>query len=147
MPRFRPKGMLAKSASEDLFRHTLSRIPTVYGKLVFFGSLRDSNTDGYRHHGLSAAFGREEAGNALREAHKAVFREWLNSALSDKYEDLTQYIASLNAPRSETARKWLRSKAYKPCVPFSASPAETGFFISDLEALLTALSYEGADAQ
>lgn len=144
MPRFRPKGMLAKSASEDLFRHTLSRIPTVYGKLVFFGSLRDGNSDSYRHHGLSAAFGREEAVNALREGHKSVFREWLNAALSEKYDDLMQYIASLDAPRSQTARKWLQSKAYKPCVPFSATPAESAYFISDLEALLTALSYEAA---
>jgi hypothetical protein len=147
MPRFRPKGMLAKSAAEDLFRHTLSRIPTVYGKLVFFGSLRDSNTDSYRHHGLSVAFGREDATNALREGHQAVFRQWLTTALSEKYDDLTQYIASLDAPRSETARKWLRSKAYRSCVPFSASAAESAYFISDLETLLTTLSYEAAAAQ
>jgi hypothetical protein len=144
MPRFRPKGMLAKSASEDLERHTLSHIPTAYGKLVFFASLRDTGTDTYRHHGLSVAFGREEAASALRDSHKAAFMEWLNTPLSGKYHDLTQYIASLNAPRAETATKWLASKVYRPCVPSCASDAERTYFIADLETLLHAIKAEDA---
>ena len=95
MPRFRLRGMLAKSASEDLFRHTLSRVPTIYGKLAYLASLKDSSTGSYRHHGLSATFGREDAANALRESHRQIFTEWLNTSLSEKYEDLTQYIAAL----------------------------------------------------
>jgi hypothetical protein len=144
MPRFRPRGMLAKSASEDLFRHTLSRLPTLYGKLAYLASLRDSSSGTYRHHGLSAAFGREDAGNALRESHQVVFLEWLNSTLSDKYDDLTQYIASLDAPSTETVGEWLHSKVYRTCVPASASVAEKEYFVTDLEALLVALSFEGA---
>ena len=144
MPRFRPRGMLAKSASEDLSRHTLSRIPTVFGKLAYLASLRDSSTGTYRHHGLSASFGREEAAAALRESHQVVFLEWLNIALSDKYEDLTRYIASLDAASSDTVSHWLRTKVYRTCIPPSASNAEAEYFVSDLEALLLALSYEGA---
>jgi hypothetical protein len=136
--------MLAKSASEDLFRHTLSRVPTLYGKLAYLASLRDSSTGSYRHHGLSAAFGREDAGNALRESHLTVFSEWLNTTLSDKYDDLTQFVASLDAPSSETVRQWLQNKVYRNCVPPSASAAEKEYFVTDLEALLIALSYEGA---
>jgi hypothetical protein len=136
--------MLAKSASEDLFRHTLSRLPTVYGKLAYLASLKDSSTGTYRHHGLSTAFGREDAGNALRESHQQIFAEWLNSTLPDKYDDLVQYIASLDAPSSETVGQWLASKVYRSCVPPSASTAEKEYFVGDLEALLIALSYEGA---
>ncbi len=144
MPRFRPRGMLAKSASEDLFRHTLSRLPTLYGKLAYLASLKDSSTGSYRHHGLSAAFGREDAANALRESHEKIFAEWLNTTLSDKYADLTQYIASLDVPSAETVAQWLQSKVYRQCVPPSASPAEKEYFVGDLEAVLVALSYEGA---
>ena len=144
MPRFRPRGMLAKSASEDLSRHTLSRIPTVFGKLAYLASLRDSSSGSYRHHGLSASFGREDAAAALRDSHQAVFLEWLNTTLSDKYEDLRRYVASLDAPSSETVGQWLQSKVYRTCVPASASAAEKEYFLTDLEALLLAFSYAGA---
>ena len=144
MPRFRPRGVLAKSASEDLSRHTLSRIPTVFGKLAYLASLRDSSTGTYRHHGLSASFGREDAAAALKESHQVVFLEWLNTTLADKYEDLTRYIASLDTASSETVNQCVQSKIYRSCVPPSASNAEAEYFVSDLEALLLALSYAGA---
>ena len=145
MPRFRLKGMLAKSASEDLFRHTLSRISTMYGRLAYFSSLRDSSTGSYRHHGLTATFGREDAANALRSGHELVFNEWINTALSDKYEDLTQYFASLEVTRSEAISQLRQAKAYRNCVPASASPAEKQAFVGDLEVLLVALNPEGGD--
>lgn len=144
MPRFRPRGVLDKSASDDLSRHTLSRIPTLYGKLAYLASLRDSSVGGYRHHGLAAVFGREDATNALREGHEKIFAEWLNTPLPDKYEDLTMYLASLDEPISYTVREWLRTKAYRACIPASASRAEKELFLLDLEALLFALNFEGA---
>jgi hypothetical protein len=147
MPRFRLRGMLAKSASEDLFRHTLSRIPSVYGKLAYFASLKDSSTGSYRHHGLTATFGREDAANALKSGHEDVFRDWLNASLSDKYDDLIQYFAAQAGPCSEYAGQLLENKFYRNCVPPSASPAEKEAFAGDLEVLLIAFSYEGADGK
>ena len=147
MPRFRLKGMLAKSASEDLFRHTLSRIPTVYGKLAYFASLRESSTGTYRHHGLTATFGREDAANALKAGHEDVFRNWLNSSLSEKHEDLIQYFAGQATSRSVAAIRLLENKLYGSGVPQSASPAEREAFLGDLEVLLIAFSYEGADGR
>jgi len=136
--------MLAKSASEDLFRHTLSRVPTLYGKLAYLASLRDSGTGTYRHHGLTASFGREDAANALRESHQLIFMEWLNTTLSDKYDDLTSYFGSLDTVVSETVAQWLKNKSYRACVPASASTAEKELFLIDLEALLFAFNFEGA---
>ena len=144
MPRFRPRGMLAKSAMEDLDRHTLSKIPTVYGVLAYLSSLRDPNTGVYRHHGLSSSFGRDEATSALRESHEAIFREWINLTLSDKYEDLTKYLAAFEPPVSQTIRHWRQTRVYVTCVSPQASTAEKHLFITDLEACLVALSYEAA---
>ena len=147
MPRFRLRGMLAKSASEDLFRHTLSRIPTVYGKLAYFASLKDSSTGSYRHHGLTATFGREDTANALKAGHEAVFKEWLNSSLSEKYDDLTQYFAAQDVARSDSAAQLVENKLYRNCVTPGATPAEKEAFVGDLEVLLIAFSYEGGDAK
>jgi hypothetical protein len=139
--------MLAKSASEDLFRHTLSRLPTQYGRLAYLASLRDSNTGVYKHHGLSASFGRDEAATALRESHEAIFTEWLNLDLRERYDDLLKYFASLEGSRAETIRLWLKTKIYLACVPSVASKAELELFSVDLEALLEALKHEGAGEQ
>ena len=73
MPRFKPKGMLERNALADLWKHTLSQIPSTYGRLVYLASLRDPNSGIYRHHGLSAAFGREQSTGALRKSHEDTF--------------------------------------------------------------------------
>jgi hypothetical protein len=88
MPQFRPKPMLERSATADLFKNTLARIPTVFGRLAYLASLRDANSGIYSHHGLAAIFGRDESRKALSQSHQAVFQEWLNLALREKKEDL-----------------------------------------------------------
>ena len=87
MPRFKPKGSLERTAADDLWKHTLSRIPAVYGRLMYLTSLRDPNSGLYRHHGLSAAFGRDESSKPLKQSHERTFLEWLKLPLPDKNRD------------------------------------------------------------
>jgi hypothetical protein len=136
MPRFKPKGMLERSALQDLWKHTLWRIPTILGRLAYLASLRDPNSGIYRHHGLSTAFGREESGKALRESHEQVFAEWLNLPLAGKHQDLMEYLAGLEDSRQAVVDHWLRSKVYRTQVPSSAREAEEKLFLEDLRALL-----------
>ena len=49
--------VLERGAASDLWRHTLSQIPSVFGRLVYLSSLRNPNTDSYEHHGFSQMFG------------------------------------------------------------------------------------------
>jgi len=142
MPRVRPKGMLAKSAVQDLERHTLSRIPTVYGQLSYLASLRDKNSGAYRHHGLSTAFGREGAAQALQQAHAEIFLEWINLTLSEKYEDLRKFLAGLDVPVSEAVEHWQQTGAPQALLPPDASAAAREHFLSDLGVLLMGLSFE-----
>ena len=136
MPRFKLKGVLERTALSDLWKHTLSRIPTVYGRLSYLASLRDPNSGIYRHHGLSAAFGREESGRALRQSHGEIFLEWLKLPLPEKHEDLRQYLATLEDPAGAVIHHWLRSRAYRMPVPSAARPVEGELYCSELEALL-----------
>ncbi len=41
MNSIRPKQVLERGAASDLWRHTLSQIPTVFGRLVYLSSLRE----------------------------------------------------------------------------------------------------------
>ena len=136
MPRFRPKGMLERNALADLWKHTLSQIPSIYGRVVYLASLRDANSGIYRHHGLSAAFGREESLSALRKSHEDTFREWLNLPLPDKSADLVTYFQSLDENPRQVVTYLARAEPYLGQVPDSASRAQRRQFKMEMEILL-----------
>jgi hypothetical protein len=136
MPRFKPKTGLEQSATGDLWKNTLSRIPTRFGKLAYLASLRDANSGIYHHHGLSVVFGREESNRALRQTHEQAFFEWLNLPLADKSADLMAYLASLDDPAPDVLSHWFRSKTFGNHVPSATREMERDLFVSDLEALI-----------
>lgn len=142
MPRFRPTAKLERSALADLWKHTLSHIPTVCGRLVYVATLRDVNSGTYKHHGLVASFGRDEAARALRESHEEAFREWLNLPLAEKNHDLKDYLVALDDPQEEVAEHWLRSGVYRSYVPAAAMEMEKELFSKDLEILLQFLRHD-----
>jgi len=147
MPRFKPKGVFEQSAAADLWKHTLARIPTAYGRLVYLASLRDANSGIYRHHGLSVTFGREESTKALRESHEQVFAEWLSLPLEEKGQDLRSYLNSMDEPGLMVVSHWLNSRSYRFQAPSSALPMERELFSQDLDALLQVFRNGFAGAQ
>jgi hypothetical protein len=136
MPRFRPKGMLERNALADLWKHTLSQIPSVYERLVYLASLRDTNSGAYRHHGLSAAFGREESQSAMRKSHDDTFREWLGLPLSAKSTDLITHFQNVEENPRQVLAYLARAKPYLSQAPDSASPAQRRQFTMEMEILL-----------
>jgi len=142
MPRFKPKGVLERTAVDDLWKHTLSRIPTLYGRLTYLAALRDSNSGIYRHHGLSTVFGREESGKALRASHEQAFLDWINLPLAEKSADLNGYVAGLDDPSKLVVEHLLTSGIYRTQAPDSARKMEREFFCSDLETLLEIIRNE-----
>lgn len=128
--------MLERSAVADLAKHTLSRIPTLFGRLTYLASLRDPNSGIYRHHGLASIFGREESRKALGQGHEAVFREWLNLPLDSKRDDLSEYLDGLEDPRPAVLNHWTRVPTYQSYVPASARESERELFCAELEVLL-----------
>jgi hypothetical protein len=141
MRRSTPKGALERSALADVFKHTLSRIPTAFGRLAYLASLRNPNSGNYHHHGLFMAFGREESVKALVKSHRRVFREWLAMPLQAKHRDLTAYFAELEDPPESVIRHWMHSRVYQSYIPESATRAEKEFYIKELDVLLEVLSY------
>jgi hypothetical protein len=142
MPRFKPLAKLERSALADLFKNTLSRIPTVTGQLLYLAGLRDQNSGVYRHHGLAATFGRDESARALRESHRSIFQTWLNLPFADKNSDLREYLSALDDPQEEVVAYWLQSGTYRTYVPPGAMEVETELFCQDLETLLELLKNE-----
>jgi hypothetical protein len=139
MPRFKPKGMLERNALADLWKHTLSQVPSTYGRLVYLASLRDPNSGSYRHHGLSAAFGRAESVAALKKSHEETFLQWLKMPLATKNEDFRAYLQSVEESRPVVVTYLAKGTPYLSQAPDSAGQAQRRQFQMEMETLLDLL--------
>ncbi len=142
MNRLEPKGRLERGAASDLWRNTLSQVPTVFGRLAYLSGLRDPNTARYQHCGLAQTFGQEEAERVLRESHEQSFSDWLCFTLEQQKADLDLYLASLNGTRKTIVETWIRLAPYRSLVPSAAREVERQLYEADLEAILELLKAE-----
>jgi hypothetical protein len=138
---------LQRGLPADLWRHTLSQIQSIFGRLVYLASLRNSNTGRYEHHGLALIYGEEEADLVLRKSHSEAFVEWINYGLEQQKADLDLYLSALSTDRKTVVETWLRLAPYRNMMPGSAAPQERQLYLTDLETLLWLLRNEcGLDA-
>ena len=125
-----------RSAAADLWRNTISQIPSVFGRLVYLASLRNPNNGSYEHHGLALVFGEDEANKALKTSHVAVFAEWLSFNLEQQKADLDLYISALFEDKRVVIENWIRLTPYRNLLPASVRGVERRLYIADFTALL-----------
>jgi hypothetical protein len=143
MQHMEPKGSgLERGAAPDLWRHTLSQIPSLFGRLVYLSSLRDNNTGAYEHFGLAHTFGDEEAGRVLGESHLNGFSQWLCLTLEQQKADLDLYLSGLPGNRRTILETWIRLQPYRSLVPAAAREVERQLYMTDLETILELLKNE-----
>jgi hypothetical protein len=142
MGQLESKGRLERGAAPDLWRHTLSQIPSLFGRLVYLSALRDHNTGVYEHYGLSHAFGDGEAARVLRESHLTAFSQWLCLTLEQQKADLDLYLSGLEGNRRTILDTWIRLQPYRNLVPASARQVERELYQTDLETILDLLKNE-----
>lgn len=130
------RDTLDRSAASDLWRNTLSQIPSVLGRLVYLASLRNQNSGRYEHHGLALVFSEDEANRALKRSHSQVFREWLNYNLEQQKADLELYLSGLLDDRRTILATWMDLASYRAWVPAAARSVERRLYIADLKALI-----------
>jgi hypothetical protein len=142
----RQKGVLERGAPSDLWRHTLSQIPSVFGRLIYLSSLRSQTAGKYEHHGLALVFGEAEADKALRKSHVEAFREWIGYTLEQQKADLDLYLSELVDSKRAVIENWTRVAPYRNLLPASAREVEKKLYCIDFEALLALLRNEYAVA-
>jgi len=129
-----------RSPTSDLWRHTLSQIPTTFGRLVFLSNLRDQNTGVYSHFGFEQRVGEEPAVEALKISHQKCFCEWLAFSLVGQKADLDLYLSGIDSDKKTILETWIRTKPYRNLIPVRASEIERRLYNSDIEALLELLT-------
>jgi len=134
--RSSPPPPFRRGAPEDLWRHTLSQIPTIFGRLVYLSSLRNPNTGHYEHHGFAQTFGIDAADRAMRESHERAFVEWLTMELPEQKQDLSGYLRGLGEDLCRLVEVWLKLAPYKGYAPTAVRAADRALFQADLETLL-----------
>ncbi|MEK7408217.1 MAG: hypothetical protein AAB225_24365 [Acidobacteriota bacterium] len=142
MDRLESAAGRERGAAADLWRRTLARIPTLFGRLVYLCSLRDQNTGRYEHFGLAQMFGEAEAERALRASHLEVFAEWLSFNLEQQKADLDLYLAGLESDRRTILDTWIRVAPYRNLVPAEAREVERRLYLADMETILELLKNE-----
>ena len=121
-----------------MWRKTLERIPTYFGRLVFLAASRDELTGRYTHPPLVQIVGDEITNRTLLHSHHEIFSEWLGFSLAEQKADLDAYLSSTQS-RLETL-------PYRDVVPASAHQVERQLYLTDLETLLELLRFEHGGA-
>jgi hypothetical protein len=133
---------LERGAAANLWRNTLSQIPTIFGRLVYLASLRDSNSGTYEHYGLAQLFGAREADRTLRQSHVQAFSEWLNLNLEQQKSDLEDYLAGLEEDVDAILGNWIRLAPYRNLIPARVREVEKKLYLTDLEVVLELLKFD-----
>jgi hypothetical protein len=121
-----------------VWRTTLSQIPTVFGRLAFLASLRDTTTGRYSHEALLRFLAPGDTDRCLCNSHHQVFAEWLGYSLAEQKEDLDDYLRAAGSSR--------KAFDYHHLVPPTARDVERQLYLTDLETLLELLKYEHGGA-
>jgi len=128
----------ARVPAVELWRRTVTQIPTTFGKLVYLASLRDPATGRYLQETVGRVLGADDTDRTLCHTHHQVFSQWLSYGLLEQKADLAEYLRASHGPRY--------SLQYRHLVPRTAREVERLLYLTDLETLLELLRYEQGEA-
>ncbi len=134
--------MSSSKAVDDLWRRTLSQIETVFGRLEYLASLRNTHTGRYEHFGLGQRFGAEASEAALRHSHEQVFGDWVSFPLQAQKQEIHKYLEGREEQLAEIISSWLRVKPFASWVPAKTRTSERLLFLTDLDVLLELIRRE-----
>lgn len=130
------------SPAAELWRRTLSQVPTMFGRLVYLASLRDPNTGIYQHFGFSQRFGVREADKTMRRSHDNTFADWLAFTVEEQKRDLDLYLGSQEQDPALIVENWSRFPPFASFIPSRTREQERDLFQGDMRILLELLRRE-----
>jgi hypothetical protein len=130
----------------ELWRRTLTQIPSLLGRLIYLASLRDLNTGQYQHFGFAQQVGDKASERTIRRSHTNAFEDWLCLSLSEQREQLDRHLEATEVDRVQVLAHWTEFPPYLSWVPSHARPAEKDLFRADLEIVIDLIMRENSAA-
>lgn len=128
--------------AENLKRYiaqALERAESLFERLVFVASLRDSYTGRYLHQGWSGVAASEEVHAVLKTVHESLFKSGLSLSVLELSKELRFHFRTREQTERETSILWLETEPFRDLIPRGCSHALREFFISQMRAALEVL--------
>src|ERR1700722_19453080 len=101
--RYRPNSILG-SPEADLWRNTLSKIPTLFERLLYLATLYDLKTKKFWHFGLAQRYGLGRANSVLRASYLELLKAWTECSEKDQQRQMSAYWAARASGLAEKNR-------------------------------------------
>jgi len=125
---------------EDFTSRTLAVIPSVFGRLYYVSSLKDSTTGQYRHEGLVEVYSENSVQEALGQCHEELFSRILETPLDDQARDLRKCLDSAGDRFWTIVESWREDRSFQSMCPEGLPSYLNDLFCSNLGALLAIFS-------
>jgi hypothetical protein len=142
---YAPEPLHKRESASKVWRETLNAVPTLFGRLVFLASLRDSTSGYYCEPVLVSLIGPEGTDRAIRHSHHQVFSEWLAYSLAEQKADIDEFLRGQGHIPGQPIH-WNASLPYRSVIPPSARDVERQLYLADLETLMELLTAEHTGA-
>ncbi len=125
-------SLYALKVWDDYVRAT----PSIFRRLAFLASLRNSANGQYDHARLRPLLGADATNQFLGEQHRTTFAEWLTLNLQQQSSDFERFLASPEGYRRQILVMFTVLLPHRWYVPQNVPEYELRLFLADFEAVL-----------
>jgi hypothetical protein len=126
----------SRAVVEDFSSRTLAAISSVFGRLYYVSSLKDSRSGRYEHDGLTSLYPENAVQAALSHCHEELFSRILESPLREQERDLRACLGSAGDQYWDVVESWRESRYFQNMCPEGLPDYLHDLFSSNMGALL-----------
>lgn len=126
----------SRAVIEDFSSQTLRAISTVFGRLYYVSSLRESDHGRYVHEGLSALYSEGAVQEGLAQCHEELFSRILETPLSEQSRDLSNCLRAAGEGYWELLEAWQKNCDFRDLCPEAVPDYLRDLLCSNLDVLL-----------
>jgi hypothetical protein len=130
----------SRTVVEDFSAKTLAAIPSVYGRLYYVSSLRESGSGRYEHDGLTSLYPESAVQEGLTHCHEELFSRILETPLKEQEADLDKCLRSSGEKYRNVLESWRENHDIQNMCPDGLPGYLQDLFRSNMGALLAILS-------
>ena len=127
----------SRAVVEDFSSQTLAAISSVFGRLYYVSSLKDSTSGRYEHDGLTSVYPENAVQAALSHCHEELFSRILETPLSEQERDLRLCLRSAGDKYWDVVESWRESRYFQNRCPEGLPDYLHDLFNSNMGALLS----------